>query len=397
MVVLLLMGGASPASASTRYVWLPSERVSQTEGSFLSSMHSVAASGSTIHLVHPIQGGGSLPASVSYQRSLDAGASWSPERVLFRTGGRLAGTVGNLAIAARGQSVTFAFRTHDADAALLFTRTSRDGGDTWGRRVLVARITTPLLMGIPAVAISSAGIFVAWSDRSSGAVSIRRSDDGGDSYGPATRLGVTRHDVYCGDPPFVDGLVGLAARGRNVQVVWSQSPSGSCFPNVLLLRRSTDGGDTYQPRQTLSDSPTHGWPQLATRGDIVLIIVGGWAGKLLLFRSEDSGATFRRSVAGPLYGTFTQDVAIIAAGLAMITFSRPMEGGNALPGSELLYRQSSDDGQTWSDPAIAFSRPGRYATSPNLVFADGLPVIVHTIGPHDLSDFDIGVVRAIER
>jgi len=159
----------------------------------------------------------------------------------------------------------------------------------------------------PAIARSGRQVYVAWHDLLPAGpdVALRRSLDGGTTWGPEIRLGT-------------GGLPAVAAFGASVRVVWSDDREGqaevytrgsadfattwdeeerisevpyeSWVPTVELagerafigwvdyadaneeeyVRRSTDAGATWEPRQRLTDDPADSWaPSLAIAGSTV--------------------------------------------------------------------------------------------------------------------------------
>lgn len=362
----------------------------------LLSLHSLASDGQRLHLFYPRAGAAGTAGRLLYRRSQDGGRSWDPERVLFASGSRLTEAYANLSIAARGDVVVVAFRSHDATDALLFTRTSTDGGTSWGPRVRIDRVATNLKMGLSALAISEAGIVIAWSVRTTGRIFTSLSTDGGKSFSAPQRLATTTFTFVCGNPDYRDGMVGLAADGMAVDLAWSDRPNAQCGADELFLRRSTDGGRTWKSRQLLPDEGigTSGWPELAVHGKSVLLLISPMKPGQLLLQSADGGQSFQPHLLDSDGPTSQGDVAFASNGHAMVTLPEVTfsADGSAATSSRLVTLSSSDHGRTWSSPEVAQVMGGgtpRAIGTPNLTFIGTKPTIAFNLITSDLIGSDI--------
>jgi hypothetical protein len=348
-----------------------------------------------LHLIYPISTTGNRAGQLVYRRSLDAGHTWEPGRILFESGPRLTEAYANLSIAARAGMVVVAFRSHDARQALLFTRTSLDSGDSWGPRVRIASDVSDLRMGISAVAISDAGIVIAWSIRRTGRIYARLSTDHGVSFEAPRWLATTHFDFACGNGEFRDGMVGLAAEGKSVDLAWINGYDGPCGPNQLYLRRSTDGGKTWRARQVLPTGDTLGWPEIAVQGKNVLLLIPPrtGAGQLLL-RSSDGGRNFTATVLDAARPTGQGDVVFAADGEAMVALPENTLSNNGFQvlSSRLVIFSSLDDGATWSRQLVQ-SHAGPVG-QPNVAIAGGQPTIVYLLVTSDTVADIVATTRA---
>jgi hypothetical protein len=248
------------------------------------------------------------------------GSQWSAERRLtFGPGAKQ--TTYNFArnvAAGPGGQVHVVWFDDRSGISQVYTKRSLDGGVTWQPDVRLS--PDGVASEHPAIARSGRQVYVAWHDLlpEGPAVALRRSLDGGTTWGPAIRLGA-------------GALPAVAASGPGVRVVWSYEREGqaevytrssadfaatwdeeerisevpyeSWVPTVELagerafigwvdygdgneeeyLRRSTDAGATWEPRQRLTDDPADSWaPSLAIAGSTVHIT---W------FDRRDAGVT----------------------------------------------------------------------------------------------------------
>ncbi len=345
-LVALLLAAAPVAAAS----WSTPTLITQTHDAFPPYARSLAVVGERVHLVDS-----RLTGEIDYLRSNDRGSHWSAPIVLAQPSAQFPVVLGDPAIAARGSLVIVAFRAHDAVAAYLLIRRSTDGGLTWGPAHQVARVVTDRRIGEQSVAISSAGVFVAWTNRDSGAIDLRRSTDGGKHFGSVKRIGRTTFTFSPGDPTFTDGLIGLAASGHNVYLAWS--PSGDGTADSIVLSRSTDGGSSFHDPRTVFDGSSFGWPSLAAAGSNLIGEFQAADGSLQVLRSGDRGRHVAvRQLAAPDSSSTVAEgsVAIDQEGDALVSYSRSaLPNGTAAPLGDLLVRRSHDGGEHWSSPEAA--------------------------------------------
>ena len=340
---------AAPVAAAS---WTPPSPITQTHDAFPSYARSLAVAGDRVHLVDSRTNG-----QIEYRRSSDDGHHWSSPAILAEPDARFTSVLGDPAIAARGALVIVAYRAHDATAAYLFIRRSTDGGATWSRPRQLARVVTDRRIGEQSVAISSAGVFVAWTDRVTGDIDLRRSTDGGRHFSAAHPVGVTTYTFSPGDPTFTDGLIGLAATGDDVDLAWAPSGDGSAAS--IVLSRSDDGGSTFHPARTIFDRPSFGWPSLSAAGPYLVGQLQATDGSIWFLHSSDGGRHVgTRRLASPTAGStvFEGSVAVDRHGGTLVSYSRSgiATSTDAALG-DILVRRSDDGGNHLSHATVAAS------------------------------------------
>jgi hypothetical protein len=349
--ILAFVLGVAPVAASS---WTAPAAITSSHDAYSAYARSLAASAGVAHLVDSRATG-----SLDYRRSTDGGKTWSSAVTLASPSSRYPVVLGDPAIAALNSLVVFAYRAHDATAAYLIIRASHDAGLHWGAPKTIAKVVTSRRIGEQSVAISPAGIFVAWTNRVTGSIIVQRSVDQGASFKQAQRIGVTTMTFVPGNPVYTDGLIGLAATGSIVDVAWS--PSGDGMADSIVLSRSVDAGVSYRAPVAILATPSFGWPALSAAGNILAGEVAGTDGAVIALSSTDGGATVAsHRLAGPGSVTLAAvgSVAATAAGVIVFSYVRYTPGdGSRLPSSSVLVRRSSDGGTHWTPfETVAFQR-----------------------------------------
>jgi hypothetical protein len=189
------------------------------------------------------------------------------------------------------------------------------------------------------------GLVLAWTDRSTGRVLVRRSSDAGATFLPIQRLG--RTSVF-------ESGVKVAVSGERAYIVWEPKHSSryAYLPHSIVMRRSSDGGATWRPRQTSSNANGRHetGPRISASGRVVLVLYTVEPVTKRLARSVDGGATFTTMpIDARLGSAWTADVAIDRAQARLA-----LDNG-------LSWRVlgSADGGATWGPLAAAPSIRGR--------------------------------------
>ena len=248
--------------------------------------------------------------------------------------------------------------------------------------------------------ITSAGVLVAWTDRTTGRISARLSSDEAVTFGPPMLIATTTHSFLCGDPNYIEGLVAVEAAGNRAYVAWTADAVAGCDPTREFLRRSTDGGRTWLPRQILPGAAgTFGWPEIAAQGNHVALLLPGPTSANSLLYSNDAGQSFStKTFFGATSAQLTTpgDVAYDPAGRLRIVYGEYQltPDGLSLISSDLVTRVSTDGGVTFGPRSVlAAASHGLLPSTPNLALPDGTPVVVFNMAGASGTPVDIWVAR----
>ena len=172
----------------------------------------------------------------------------------------------------------------------------------------------------PDIAVHGNNIYVVWSE--GGQIFIKKSEDFGSSFGPSQILSI---GIPGSNPAHI------AVSANNIFVVWSNA-----FGNEeIWFTRSTDGGDTFETAENLSNSA----------GD---------------------------SRVGLSYAVAANGNNVYVVWYDEINPSEP---------EEILYRQSSDGGSTFGDIVNISNTPGQ-SLIPSVAADESSVYIVWTEGPN---------------
>lgn len=193
---------------------------------------------------------------IFYKRSADDGRSWDPETCLSES----AGPDEHPAIAISGRNVYVAWHGIRDGRFDIFLRRSVDGGLTWEPTSV---LTDGHKAAHASIAASGSAVHLVWGDNRTGHAEIhtRRSTDFGQSWDAETRLT---------DLPFESWVPTVAVSRRQVLVAWVDYRDGN---EEEYVKRSTDGGVTWGPDTRLTSDPADSWaPSLAISGPAAYLV-----------------------------------------------------------------------------------------------------------------------------
>ena len=237
-------------------------------------------------------------------------------------------------VAASGDAV-YAVWDDDRDGNLeIYIKRSTDGGVSWGADT---RLTNSIAQSShPSISVSGSAVQVVWRDVRDGNAEIytKRSPDGGATWGPDTRLSF---NTSASEFPSV------AAAGLAVHVVWRDFRHGI---DEVYYRRSTDGGVNWGAETRLTNQIGNcEEPSVAVSGSVVHV---AWYvienSDIFYKRSLDGGANWEAGVrlSASLAGN-ALDESIAASGPVVHVVWRDDRDGNF----EIYTKRSPDSGTTW--------------------------------------------------
>jgi hypothetical protein len=275
---------------------------------------------------------------IAFRRSVDGGRSFSPMRFLVRGTGAQ-----TLPVLASSGSVALAVwedaRDGSSDVAL---RRSTDGGATWGALQFLVRGLWS--QQVPALALDGESVFLAWVDPRHGSADIaaRRSTDGGASWEPLAFL--TR-------APTEESRPSVSSSGASRLVAWEDVRQGS---KDIALRRSSDGGASFGTVTFLaraSSADTH--PVLsADDADAVLAWLDRRSGNVNVSQrhSGDEGATW--DPVSRLVNTPSDEQSLACSLRALRAACVWVDTSSGRPVA--MARESDDGGRTWAPRRILY-------------------------------------------
>jgi len=197
---------------------------------------------------------------IYYKRSRDNGTTWGPEIHLSPN----ASPQEQPAIAADGRSVYVVWHDMRSGYRDVYLKRSVDGGETWGPEMLLSVGGDLADSMYPAVAVSGAHVHVTFADNRDGPVHVfyTRSTDGGVTWFEDHRLS--------DNLPSDSWTPSVAVAGEAVYAIWTDTRDGN---EEEYFKRSTDGGVTWGPDTRLTYDGVNSWaPVLEVTGQTVHLV-----------------------------------------------------------------------------------------------------------------------------
>ena len=207
---------------------------------------------------------------------------WSADRRLTFHAGDYHSSINfarSLAAGPAGRLHAVWFDTRDG-LPQVYTKRSADGGLTWGPDLRLSRLE--VRSELPALAVAAGSVYVVWHSFVPGGpeIRLRRSADGGATWGPEIRLGEGAHPA-------------VAASGRRVRVVWGSRRDGQA---EVYSRGSRDFGATWDEETRISEPPYESWVATVEiageRAWVGFVDYGDGNEEEYFRRSLDGGATW---------------------------------------------------------------------------------------------------------
>lgn len=190
---------------------------------------------------------------VLYRRSTDGGRSWQRAVRLSPAGS----WAERPAIAAAGARLFVVWHVRDGRGHDVFLRRSGDGGSSWAA---ARALTASHAAAHAAVAATGDAVHVSWGDTRSGVAEMytRASGDQGMTWSAERRLS---------PPGYASWVPTIEADGERVVAAWVDTRDGN---EEEYLRRSTDGGASWEPLLRLTRDDRNSWaPSVAVAGEAV--------------------------------------------------------------------------------------------------------------------------------
>lgn len=214
----------------------------------------------------------------------------------------------------------------------------------------------------PNVLVAADGsVLATWGSQQ---VRVRRSEDGGDRWGPEIAIGEGIH----GGGAIVDPL-----NDELWVFVHPEHPprDGETAPRTAY--RSTDHGKTWAAAEADFEKDTHGYiPSLHMSEHGVTLVHGEHQGRLVrparVYRrsperyattiySDDRGASWQAGEPPPMRGTGEAALVELSDGSLLYTARRSYFPEDEAFRSERLFFRSRDGGESWSDPSYLSTIP----------------------------------------
>jgi hypothetical protein len=363
--LLVLTIVASPVAAAS---WRPIAHLAPA--GHLAGSDSVAVSGNTVHAVYT-RGG------VVYQRSTDGGRTFAAARRLATSSPDTASSTA-LGVAAYGRTVAVLYVQAPVGTGtrVWYVRISLDSGASWERptKVGVGHSTTGGA-GDGSVALTSSGLYVAWTDPSTGEVLLRRNVIPGHGFEPQIRLGTTTNRDIQNIPTTLRSDVALAAYGNRVAAFWAPDGIAQGAIGQIVMRRSLNSGASWSAEETVATDAAvvvGARPAAVSAfSSTILVAYQRSDGKGMIAKLRDWGRTITpHSVTPAPTAGGNPEIADVSIGhgAARLVYASYASDGSV---DKLWLRTSTDAGTTWGAATLAVGATPAKKSLANIVSTSG--------------------------
>lgn len=265
-------------------------------------------------------------------------AQWSQDvRLTNATGDSYEPLNSSRGIALNGSTVHVVWADERDGNREIYYKRSTDKGITWGPDV---RFTNnPASSWRPSISVNGTTVHLVWCDEIEGNFEIyyKRSTDDGLNWEPNTRL---TFDPYRSWAP------SMALYGSVIHIVWPESRD---LNEEVYYKRSSDGGNTWGPDTRLTyDSNGTYYPSVAVSASNVHVVWYDFRiGKRTVFykRSTDGGINWGADTQLTFGTSESYNASVCVSGQVVHVAWHDIRDGN----EEIYYKRSSDNGSTWSN------------------------------------------------
>lgn len=287
--------------------------------------------------------------------SMCAFSQWEPDlRLTSNTAISKAAFANTYSIAYQGDTLHVIWYDSRNGNNEIYYKCSVDGGDSWGPDTRLTNNTG--VSEYPGIAISGAALHISWEDDRNGAMEIyyKHSLDGGLTWGDDIRISYGNYNAF---------LASIAVSGNTVHIAWQDERDGN---DEIYYDRSTNGGTSWESEVRLTnDNGYSGLPSLGVNGSTVHV---AWEedrngnGEIYYKRSGDGGANWGPDIRLTTTILETWDPSVAVSGSVVhCTYQEDVTPGDY----EIFYLRSVNSGLTWETP-VRISNNAAASTYPNV-------------------------------
>ncbi|TKJ43464.1 hypothetical protein CEE36_03770 [candidate division TA06 bacterium B3_TA06] len=185
-------------------------------------------------------------------------------------------------------------------------------------------------------------------------------------WGPDTKLS----DV----PPF-SWMQKVAASDDNIHVVWEDNRDEDVNNTEVYYKRSTDNGETWGDDTRLTNAPRHShWPSIAVWEENIHVVWEDYrngSSEIYYKRSTDNGETWGDDIRFTnASGGFASPSIAVLGDTIHVVWDDYCDGDQ-----EIYYKRSTDNGETWGDDTRITNASGWSGASSIAVLGDNIHVV----------------------